>query len=343
MMEEAVVGLPPFLNSSFSSDCDLKLARDLYRVAAPVIIVLCLCNNILYIIWCNYVEEHRSASSVQKTGIVTANTLLVLSQLPVFIFFFWNDNMRENHVPVSWCNTYRIMGYVLPRMLHTASLWQILFYGIQRLMCLQQPFKALNWYRIDRFIKFTVIIYVCSFFLHFFKLFDFYYETGDSTCILRYTDKFNNKQYKQFYFWFSTIIVNIIPCVLISIVTFITIYAGLRNYVEKKQVLINIPGDLSRFRCPILEECQSTRLLILTMCVEWPRTFTVLYDMVPTESCPFSSLIVIHFASIVSYTIYLPMFFIMNSNLRDTFCLIISDIKAKVCSLSVNLNEMEDL
>jgi hypothetical protein len=41
----------------------------------------------------------------------------------------------------------------------------------------------------------------------------------------------------------------------------VSIYAGLRNYVEKKQVLINIPGDLSRFRCPILEECQSSFII----------------------------------------------------------------------------------
>lgn len=345
-MKESILGLPPFINGTFSTDYDLELVRYLYSVLAPVIISVIFCFNIVYIVLCNYVRDHRSATSVQKTGIVISNTLLVLCQYPVFIYFFAKDDLLEP-ATIGWCNAYRIMGYVLPAIFHTASLWQIIFYGIQRFQCLQHPFKALKWYKINRFIKLTILIFVCSFFVHFYKLFDFVSQAANP-CNFQYRDAFNSMKYGEFNVWFCAIVVQLIPCVLLSVITIILIYANMRMYFEQKRVLINNPENLQRNWKYTLQECQSIGLLLLTLCVEWPLTFYIFSGsnvqdsslISPTNSFP----ICIHFAMIVSYSLYLPMFLIMNHDLRSTFCLLISDIRETLCpTRRQDLNELQNL
>ena len=119
-MEKLSLGLPTYYNDTFS--CDVDVAKSLYSIAAP-------------------------ASEFQYVCVVITNTLVGLCQLPVFIFFFNKDNVNK-HVSIHWCYTYRIMGYVLPCMFHTASMWQLVIYGIQRFCCNRWPFSALHWYKL---------------------------------------------------------------------------------------------------------------------------------------------------------------------------------------------------
>lgn len=346
-MKESVLGLPPFINGTFSTDYDLELIRYLYSVPAPVIISVTFCFTIVYIVLSNYVTDRRSATTVQKNGIVVSNTLLVLCQYPVFVYFFATDDLLEP-ATIGWCNTYRIMGYVLPAIFHTASLWQIIFYGVQRFQCLQHPFKALTWYaKINRFFKLTILIFVCSLLVHFYKLFDFVNQPANP-CDFQYRDAFNSRKYEEFYVWFCAIVVHLVPCVLMSMLTIILVYVNMRMYFQQKKVLINNPENLQRNWKYTLQESQSIGLLILTLCVEWPLTIYIFSDstvqdislITPLNSFP----ICIHFAMIVSYSLYLPMFLIMNHDMRSTFCLIISDIRKTLCpTRRQDENELENL
>ena len=328
-MEEALLGLPPFINGTFSSECDLTVSRNLYSIAAPVIIFITLCNNIVYVVLVNYIKDDRSASTVQASGIALSNTLLGISQLPVFLFFFSRSDIikpTSSHL----CNTYRILGYVLPNILHTSSVWQIVMYGIQRFLSFRWPFSALLWYKIDRFLKYTVIIYISATLIHIYKFFDFSYDTGHP-CTLSYREGISQVYYVPFYQWLCAITVHLIPCIVMTVCIFLLIYAIRLNYLRRKRVFINSPTAVPRNRKFTMQECQFIGILLLVLCVEWPMTVIVLLQTINRNSssidCLYSPAIVSHFALLASCALYLPIYLILNFKLRNTLVQIATDMK----------------
>ncbi|XP_052074126.1 uncharacterized protein LOC127712010 [Mytilus californianus] len=327
-MEEALLGLPPFVNGTFSSECDYKIAELLYSIAAPIVIFITLCFNVLYIILVNYDKDDRSASTVQATGISISNTLHGVSQLPILFYFFLRDNMADPVSP-NWCNAYRILGFILPNIFHTATLWQLAVYGIQRFLCFRWPFSALVWYKVDRFLKFTVIIYVCASIIHSYKFFDFVHESGEP-CTFSYRNGINTTYYAPFYYWLCAIAVQIVPCVTMSICVVLLIYAIHFNYLRRKRVFVNSLTALPRNRKSTMQECQSLGILIITLAVEWPLTLLIIlhitYSDTTSEECAYTPLVIAHFTLLLSYLLFLPVYLILNFELRRTFILLKSDV-----------------
>ena len=199
-MEESFLGLPPFINGTLSTTCDYSLAKDLYGVAAPIIILITLINNIFYIILINYDKNDRNAATVQGTGIALSNALHGLFQLPIFIYFFGGNSTKEL-ISSDWCNAYRVLGFVIPCMLHTASMWQLTLYGLQRFLSFRWPFKALVWYKLKGFLRYTAAIYIGAFVVHGYKLFDFTSDTR-RLCNYHYREGIDVLTYSKFYIYF---------------------------------------------------------------------------------------------------------------------------------------------
>ncbi|XP_063397540.1 sex peptide receptor-related protein 2-like [Mytilus trossulus] len=327
-MEEALLGLPPFVNGTFSSECDYKIAKILYSVAAPIVIIITLCFNILYITLINYDKDDRSASTVQATGISISNTLHGVSQLPIFFYFFLRDNMAS---PVSkqWCNAYRVVGFIFPNIFHTAALWQLVIYGIQRFICFRWPISALVWYKVDRFLKFTITVYVCASITHGYKFFDFVHDSGEP-CTFSYRNGIDPTYYTPFYNWLCAIAVQIVPCVIMSVCVVLLIYGIRFSYLRRKRVYVNSPTAIPRNRKFTMQECQSLGILILTLAVEWPLTLLIILHITnletASEDCAYTSLVIAHFMLLVSYLLFFPLFFILNFKLRRTFARLKSDL-----------------
>lgn len=325
-MEHSFLGLPPFFNET----CDYNKAVDLYGVAAPVIILITLCNNIFYIILINYDKDDRNAATVQGTGIAVSNALHGVFQLPIFIHFF-SGRVIEGISP-HWCNAYRILGFVLPCMFHTASMWQLTLYGLQRFLSFRWPFKALVWYKIKGFLRYTSAIYVGAFLLHVYKLFDFTSETGvHNPCRFRYRDGIESKTYSTVYNYLYVILVQIIPCSSMTVSVVLLFYAIRLTYRRRKRVYKNSTTALSRNIRATLQEAQAIGILVLTLSIEWPATVfsmvTIVSD-VSENTCPPKQLIISHFILLVVYMLYLPVYTILNFELRNTIAEVYNDVTA---------------
>ncbi|CAC5419335.1 unnamed protein product [Mytilus coruscus] len=327
-MEEALLGLPPFVNGTFSSECDYKIAKVLYSITGPLVIFITLCFNGLYILLVNYVKDDRTASTVQTTGISISNTLHGVSQLPIFFYFFLRDNMTDP-VSANWCNAYRILGFILPNIFHTATLWQLVVFGIQRFLSFRWPFSAFVWLKVDRFLTFTLIIYVCASIIHSYKFFDFVHDSG-VPCTFSYRKGIDNIHYTTFYHWLCAIAVQIVPCIIMSVCVVPLIYAIRLSYLRRKRVFVNSLTAIPRNRRFTMKQCQSLGILVLTLVVEWPLTLLIILQLIypetSSEDCKYTSLVIVHFTLLVSYLLFLPVYFILNFELRRTFALFKSDV-----------------
>ncbi|VDI58305.1 Hypothetical predicted protein [Mytilus galloprovincialis] len=345
-MEEALLGLPPFVNGTFSSQCDYKMAKILYSIAAPIVIFITLCFNVMYILVVNYVKDDRTASTVQTTGISISNTLHGVSQLPIFFYFFLRENMADP-VSANWCNAYRVLGFILPNIFHTATVWQLVVFGIQRFLSFRWPFSAYVWLKVDRFLTFTIIIYVCSSITHGYKFFDFVHESGEP-CSFSYRKGIATIYYIKFYHWFCAIVVQIVPCVVMSVCVVPLIYAIRLSYLRRKRVFVNSLTAIPRNRRFTMKQCQSLGILVLTLAVEWPLTVVIMLQLTSSgttsKECEYTSLIISHFMLLVSYLLFLPVYLILNFELRRTFALLKSDVTVFVMrhlQMEVNSDDVD--
>lgn len=336
-MEKLSLGLPTYYNDTFS--CDIDIAKSLYSIAAPVIILMTFVCNSLYIILINYEKKERNASEFQCMCVAITNTLVGLCQLPVFIYFFNKDNVNK-HVSIHWCYTYRIMGYVLPCMFHTASMWQLVIYGIQRFCCNRWPFSALHWYKLGRFYKYTVIVFVSSFLVHSCKLFDFTCDSGKAY-LFRYRDSINSDMYVKFYRWFCAMFIQLIPCIIMTITCGLLVYTLRVSFVRRKNLFRENSNGSARNRIITMKSCQPLGILMLLLCVEWPITISQVGGLIRQDNsmidCSGSSAIVPHFALLVSYVMYLPVYLFLNFKLRRNFVNIKYDIKVKLIQYATPL------
>ncbi|OWF44344.1 sex peptide receptor-like [Mizuhopecten yessoensis] len=335
-MEENEMGLPPLIYDvppSFNT----ALARNLYGVVAPIIVILTILNNIMVIITVySDLPKKGSASRIQHAAIACCNSLFGVVQLPVYFYFFAGQTFPAN-VPKAWCGAFRILGFVLPHIIHTISLWQFVGLSIQRFLVFRFPFSCVSWYNIRNMTKLVKIITCACVLVNIYKLFDFELIDLDKSLVLngttysigetlpcraeyRFTD--GRDGYILFWSWFIALSVHILPGVILTMMYMLLVYAICRNNRRRQNLSRNSRNGRRLARNQTLKECSV--LVMMTMClvVEIPSAVILVKRFIFTKDDVTSGddeIIFTHFFLLLSYYFYVYIYIVMNNDFRRSF------------------------
>lgn len=346
------MGLPPLVYD-VTPTFNTSLTRNLYGITAPIIITLTILNNIMVVVTMySDTRKKRSASCIQHSAIACCNSLFGIVQLPVYFYFFAAPDFPAD-ITYAWCGAYRILGYVIPHIIHTISLWQSMGLAIQRFLVFRYPFWCVSWYNMANMTKLTNVITIVCVMVNINRFFDFEIvdfneglplNTSNTNTITQYTEgkgslpcraeyRFSAGRdgYAMFSNWFVVSTVHIVPCTILSIVYILLVSAVVKNNRRRQNLLKNSRHGRRMARNHTLKEASVLVLLTLSLVVEIPSSVikvnaaivsrhgnadsgSELYDNVGDE------FIFAHFFLLLSYYFYVYIYIVMNNEFRRNFC-----------------------
>ncbi|XP_033749037.1 sex peptide receptor-like isoform X1 [Pecten maximus] len=344
-MEENEMGLPPLIYD-VPSPFNTALARGLYGVAAPVIVLLTILNNIMVVITMHSdLPKRGSASRIQHAAIACSNSLVGIVQLPVHFYFFAAPSFPA-YISKPWCGAFRILGFVLPHIFHTISLWQFIGLSVQRYLVFRFPFSCVTWYNIDNMTKLVKILTFAGFIVNIPKLFDFEIIDFDENMILnnasyvigktlscRAEYRFINGRngYALFSSWFVTITVHIVPCTTLTTVYILLISAIYKNNTRRQNLSRNSRTGRRQARNQTIKECSVLVMMTTCLVVEIPSAIVRVKQLIFTKRDVTSGggeeIILTHFFLLFSYYFYVYIYLIMNRDFRTTFLSILRKLR----------------
>ncbi|XP_069135141.1 sex peptide receptor-like [Argopecten irradians] len=345
-MEDNEMGLPALIYDVPTS-FNTPLARSLYGIATPVIVILTILNNIMVVITM-YTDPPKkgSASRVQHSAIACCNSLVGILQLPVLFYYFSGPSFPTN-ISKPWCGTLRILGFVLPHTIHTISMWQFVGLSMQRYLVFRFPFSCVTWYNIENMTKLVKIITCAGVVVNIPKFFDFkiidfeenmasndiaFDMNSTLSCRAEYRFVDGRQVYSLFTNWFMAVTVHIIPCVTLTVLYILLISAIYRNNTRRQNLSRN--SRLGRRQAINQTIKESSVLVIMTLCliVEIPsaivRVGKLIFIQLDVTSGDGTSgegnaIILTHFFTLLSYYFYVYIYLIMNYDFRTTFLSIV--------------------
>ncbi|XP_060081572.1 sex peptide receptor-like [Ylistrum balloti] len=340
-MEEAEMGLPPLIYD-IPPVFNTSLARSLYGVAAPIIVILTFINNIMVVITMySDLPKKGSASRIQHAAIACCNSLVGIVQLPVHFYLFAGPNFPPS-ISKPWCGVFRILGFVLPHIFHTISMWQFIGLSIQRYLVFRFPFSCVSWYNIENMTRLVKVISGAGVLVNIVKLFDFElidfdesivmngtaYSVGKIlTCRARYRFINGADVYAAFCDWFVALVVHIIPCAILVIVYVLLISAICRNNTRRQNLSKNSRTGRRQAKNQTVKECSVLVILTLCLLVEIPsatvRVRQIISAIPDVTSGGGDEIIITHFFLLLSYYFYVYIYLVMNHDFRKTFLSIV--------------------
>lgn len=183
----------------------------IYGYIWPIIVFIAASCNVLVIT--GFLRKRmRNATNILLVSIAISDSLTGLVTLPGTIHVFSLHNFALSK---EWCEATMLLRLFISRAFHTASVWQTLLLAIHRYALLRNPVKAQQWITIKTTAISIAAIYLISFALHIYHVFDLKAEFGFcqwsvehpcvGTCI---------------YIWFTLLFGHLLPCLVLLFLTF---------------------------------------------------------------------------------------------------------------------------
>lgn len=344
MMTLVEPGIPLAVVNYFNqSSSHWMLYHQLYGIYLPIVIILTFICNILAIL----VQYHVAPSS-QKIGIFISQSLAGVFQLPVLIQYAFKTPLLK-HYSVTTCGVSFVFGYVFPHTFHVATIWQMMFFALQRFLCYSLPFRYLEKVQGRTILKATITTYTVSVLYGFCSFADLHltchgnFTWNDNQTIALGSSRcgiYENADlagFSEFYQWCNIIFVHIFPCCFLFIFDILLLVVVIRKYLQRKRLFVGH----KRGMCILIKDTAKEFIVIayvtLTLLVEVPSGIVkvaLFLCHIPNRKSEFLDAMVSEKVTMVTYVViissYLFYFFInllLNYTYRQTFVDMLYKIK----------------
>lgn len=331
------------VNSFNQSHSHWVLYHQLYGIYLPVIIILTFICNILAIL----VQYHVAPSS-QKIGIFISQSVTGVFQLPILIQYVSRTPLLE-HYSLTTCGVSFVFGYVLPHTFHVTTIWQMMFFALQRFLSYSVPFRYLEKIQGKTILKATVILYSLSVLYGFCNFADIHlichrnltwngnhnFSRESPRCGIY--ENFKLSGFSEFYQWCNVIFIHIFPCFHLFIFNILLIVVVIRKYLQRRRLFLGHKRGMRILIKDTAKEFIVIAYVTLTLAVEVPSGIVKValfmchttnrnsefLDAMVTEKV----VMVTHVAIISSYLLYFFINLLLNYTYRQTFVEMLYKIK----------------
>ena len=182
----------------------------IYGYLWPIIVLITACCNVL-VIAAFLRKRMRSATNMILVSIAVSDSLTGLVTLPATIHVF---SMYNFALTKEWCEATMLTRLFVSRAFHTASVWQTLLLGVHRYAQLRDPVKAQRWVNMRKTAIGIALIYVISFVLHIYHVFDIKTDHGMCNWVLEVPCVRT-----CIYIWCALLFGHLIPCFVLLCLT----------------------------------------------------------------------------------------------------------------------------
>ncbi|KAH3805976.1 sex peptide receptor-like [Dreissena polymorpha] len=133
----------------------------------PIIVLVVALANIFIVSYFMSGKGRGKSTNLLFVSIAFSQTITGIALLPNSFNVYIPGNDILSAVA---CNTYMVLKLYISMAFHTASIWQTVFLGIQRYLCVCHPLKSGNICTFWKTFVTIIITYMLSFLMHIYKL-----------------------------------------------------------------------------------------------------------------------------------------------------------------------------
>nr|ANO39031.1 GCR057 [Schmidtea mediterranea] len=303
------------------------------KILIPVILIVCFTNTCICLI---LTRRHMiSATNMILTAIAIADFLTGLFPLPFYVIknFSFFSSIRSR----TFGYFYYFSVVVIPTICHTISIWLTVALAVQRFIYVSLPTEAKNICTVKTSIYTILTICVLSLVFHLqlsIVSFDSYYfypckhQTPEFVIL-----KCNwTVELLIIYYWSRTVLMNVIPCLLLT-VFILSLIVAVRSAEKHRRVLLQTSQKKESRRSK--EFYSTSKMLLVVLClfliVEIPNGIAITLYMIQKSFSSNNSNdsfwgkmnSICNILIIFSYPLNFVIYCIMSRNFRETLKFII--------------------
>ncbi|KAK3581315.1 hypothetical protein CHS0354_016160 [Potamilus streckersoni] len=183
-----------------------------------LVILTAFANTLIVAIFVR--KNMRTTTNLILLFIAISDALTGVITLPTYIHVFTSVNQGWVSLSEGWCEALKISKFYISRAFHTVSIWQTLLLGFQRFFCVWFPFKTKFWFTTSRTLIAVAVITVFAFVIHTYHLTEKKADKIEGYCQWKFEDPCVKS---CIFLWITLLLVNILPCVLLLILTILMI------------------------------------------------------------------------------------------------------------------------
>ncbi|XP_052784840.1 sex peptide receptor-like [Mya arenaria] len=135
----------------------------------PILVLCTILANICVVTYFLTSNRRGRASTLLFVNIAISDTLTGVALLPNSFSVYLSG---EHFLSKFECDTYMILKMYFARVFHTVSIWQTVFLGVQRYICVCHPLKTKRICTFWKTFVSVVVMYALAFIMHIYQLVD---------------------------------------------------------------------------------------------------------------------------------------------------------------------------
>lgn len=178
---------------------------------------------------------NKKTTTIFFLSIAISDTLTGLSAVPGSIYVY---GLKRELLTLRTCHlVFMLRLFVFP-VFHTVSIWQTLALGFQRYMCVCHPFSSRAWCTIKKTAAAIALFYIMALCIHSFHLVE---EKTHKRSMLSLCAWVIEKPCTGScaYMWITLLLIHIFPCVLLAVMTAMTIYTMRKSATNMENINCN--------------------------------------------------------------------------------------------------------
>lgn len=254
-------------------------------VLSPIVTLMTICTN-LFVICIFTSKVLRSPTTIILIGLAVSDSMSSLFANVLHPYFYFTSDNINKVLPYPLCSVYMLLQN-LGVSFHTVSVYLTAFLGIQKFSIVAFPFRSRRIFTKTMSYWATVIIYIVGFaiFSPNYVVFEFSraadvdssnckdYTKDPDYCLFRHASWLSGgtlKHYHMYYYMTRCIVIQIIPC---FVITFSTIYL-VRSLVSNKVSMATAEQHRRKRRLTIM----ITLIVGIFLIVELPGAIFFAFD-----------------------------------------------------------------
>ena len=275
------------------ADDDISVGKFTVPLYGCVMLVLAILTLISNCTVCSVLLQPgmRGPAGSLLTAIAMSEIGMALWPIPPYFYLFTLGNYRD-WLPFGWCYVSLWLLEFLPTIFHACSIWLTVAIAGQRYIAICHPLKAQRWCISNTLgaVQVAVVIFLLAIGTHLSRFFESEFHPislpsrihegvsviGCSSIYVPFVNTFTDV-YFNVYFWFKTLFIHLVPCVIVSVLTTFLLHALVVGRVwKKKSSALSRESRITRHWIQLSEvkygTCMIVVFLMVFLIIELPLT-----------------------------------------------------------------------
>ncbi|KAL3836155.1 hypothetical protein ACJMK2_021601 [Sinanodonta woodiana] len=288
----------------------------------PTLIFLMILINI-FVVGIFLRNCNKKPTNILFLSIAISVTMMVLAAVPGSLYIY---GLERELLTLRTCRLLLMLRmYVFP-VFHSVSVWQTLALGFQRYICVCHPFFARTWCTIKKTVAAIAVFYIMALCIHSFHLVK---EKTHKGAVLSLCAWVIEKPCSGScaYMWITLFLIHILPCVLLTVMTAMTIYTIRKSTMKMENINCNKESGKQRWsrdrQINIMVLCTAIAFLI-------PEISNVIIYLIDIVKEYISGKILSHETGRLAFAIYTVLLVVSFNFNFWVYCCMMKDFRRTV-------------